>query len=48
MAHLIELKFGMCVIDHHQTQPIDFGECRTYTFFKEVNKRIFMRYGLWG
>ena len=46
-VHLLELKFGMCIINHHQTQPSDFGVCRIYTFFAGVDKRILIHYGLW-
>ena len=48
MVLSIELKFGVLIIDHHQTQPIDFDEHRTYTFLTGVDKIIFMHYGLWG
>ena len=31
MVYLIELKFGIYIIGHHQMNPLDFGECRIYT-----------------
>ena len=33
MMDSIELKFGMYIINHHRTNPIDLGECRMYKFF---------------
>ena len=38
--HSIELKFGMDITGHSQTNPIDFGECRIYTFFCCIQKEF--------
>ena len=37
--HSIELEFGMYITDHRRTNPIDFGECRIYSFFIGVQKK---------
>ena len=40
MVHSIELKFDMYIIGHCRTNPIDFGECRTCSFFYRSTKKI--------
>ena len=46
--HSIEFKFGMYITGHRRTNPIDFGEHRTNSFFTGVQKRILIHYGLWN
>ena len=47
MVHSIELKFSMYITYHYKANPIDFGECRTHSFFIGV-KIIPLHYGLWN
>ena len=37
--HSIELKFGMHITGHRQTDLIDFGECRIYSSFYRSEKK---------
>ena len=46
--HSIVLKFGTYIIGHHWKKAIDFGECRMYSFFTGIQKRILILYGLWN
>ena len=38
--YLIEFKFGMHIIGHRHTNPIDFGECLMYGCFTGVKKKF--------
>ena len=38
-VHSIKLKFGMCIIGHHLTYCIDFGEFRINSLFTGVRKK---------
>ena len=39
MIHSIDLKFGMHIISHRRTNPIDFGEHRMNNFFYRSTKK---------
>ena len=38
MLHPIELKFGMCIKDHHPTFGVEFRELRIKSFFTDLQK----------
>ena len=40
MVNSIELKFGMYITGQSRTNPIDFGECRMYSFLQEYKKEF--------
>ena len=48
MVHSIELKLGMHIIGHSQTNPIDFREGRMHIFLQECKKEFYyiMTYGV--
>ena len=47
-VHSIELKLGIYIIGHCLTKALNFGVCRTYSFFTGRPKRILLHYGLWA
>ena len=46
--HSIKLKFGMYIAGHRRANPIDFGDCRMYSFFIGEEERVLIHYGLWS
>ena len=51
-VHSIQLKFGMDITDRCRTNPTDFGECRTWSFFFSffigAQESILIHYDLWS